>query len=267
MITIFQVLKEQIQNMHLIFRLASYEVKGKYQMHYLGVLWQFLNPAIQILIYWFVFGVGIRNGNPVGDVPFFAWLITGLIPWFFISPSVIQGSNSVYSKINLVSKMKFPVSVLPSIVIVSNVLQFMVMILVLAGVLFIYDINPGIYLLQLPYYLFALLLFLFAFTTLCSTFATIVRDFQVILQSVMRMMLYLTPILWETGQLPHLLETILKLNPLYYLIEGFRFTFLGQSWFFEDLEYTIYFWVATLLTLFFGSIMQTKFKHKFIDYI
>lgn len=264
---IYQVLKEQLQNFHLILRLSSYELKGKYQMHYLGILWQFLNPALQILIYWFVFGVGIRNGNPVGEVPFFAWLITGLIPWFFISPSIIQGSNSVYSKVNLVSKMNFPVSVLPSIVIFSNMIQLIVMLLVLGVVLFLYQINPGIYLLQLPYYLFALLLFLFAFTTLCSTISTIVRDFQVILQSVMRMMLYLTPILWETGQLPALLETILKLNPLYYLIEGFRKTFLGQGWFFGDIEYTIYFWIATLLTLFIGSVIQTKFKDKFIDYI
>jgi teichoic acid transport system permease protein len=267
MIQVLSILKEQLKNVHLIMRLSSFEMKSKYQMHYLGILWQFFNPAIQIFIYWLIFGLGIRNGHPVGDVPFFAWLIAGLIPWFFISPSIIQGSNSVYSKVNLVAKMNFPVSVLPSIVIVSNVVQLIVMLGVLGVVLFIYQLNPGMYLLQLPYYLAAMLLFLFAFTTLCSTISTIVRDFQVILQSLMRMMLYLTPILWVPGQLPELLDTILKLNPIYYLINGFRMTFLGEGWFFDDLEYTLYFWVATLSLLFIGATVQKKFKNRFIDYI
>ncbi|WP_248291892.1 ABC transporter permease, partial [Priestia megaterium] len=209
-------MQEQSSNLHLIFRLALYDIKSKYQMHYLGAVWQFLNPAIQVLLYWLVFGLGIRGGQPIDDVPFFAWLIVGLIPWFFISPVIIQGANSVYTKVNLVSKMKFPVSVLPTITIISNGLQFIVMLLVLGVIFLVYGINPGIYIVQLPYYIFSLLVFLFAFTLLFSTISTIIRDFQLVLQSVMRMMLYLLPVLWDTSKLPHLFQTILKLNPLYY---------------------------------------------------
>ncbi|NMM61037.1 ABC transporter permease, partial [Bacillus megaterium] len=211
-----RILQEQSSNLHLIFRLALYDIKSKYQMHYLGAVWQFLNPAIQVLLYWLVFGLGIRGGQPIDDVPFFAWLIVGLIPWFFISPVIIQGANSVYTKVNLVSKMKFPVSVLPTITIISNGLQFIVMLLVLGVIFLVYGINPGIYIVQLPYYIFSLLVFLFAFTLLFSTISTIIRDFQLVLQSVMRMMLYLLPVLWDTSKLPHLFQTILKLNPLYY---------------------------------------------------
>ena len=101
-----QVIKEQFSNRHLILRLASYDIKSSYQMHYLGLLWQFINPISQVLVYWLVFGIGIRGGNPVGETPFFIWLVIGLIPWFFIAPTIIQGSNSVYAKVNMVSKMK-----------------------------------------------------------------------------------------------------------------------------------------------------------------
>ena len=118
-----RILKEQSSNFHLILRLSLYDAKSKYQMHYLGAVWQFLGPAIQILLYWLVFGLGIRGGAPVHGIPFFVWLIAGLIPWFFISPSIIQGSNSVYARVSLVSKMKFPVSVLPTVTIVSNSFQ------------------------------------------------------------------------------------------------------------------------------------------------
>lgn len=264
---VLQIFKEQFNNLHLVFRLASFDIKSKYQLHYLGVLWQFIQPLTQILIYWFVFGVGIRGGDPVGEVPYFLWLITGLIPWLYINPTVIQGSNSVYSKINLVSKMNFPVSILPTITIIGNGFNFIIMTIVLLAILLMNGINPGIYLIQLPYYLLCIVALLFSLTLLFSTIATIVRDFQVALQSVMRMMLYLTPILWETGSLPKLYDTILKLNPFYYIVAGFRNVFLGSGWFYNDITYTIYFWLCIIFLLLIGSALHVKFKNKFVDYL
>jgi teichoic acid transport system permease protein len=262
-----EVFNELITNLHLIFRLAVYEIKGKYQLHYLGAAWQFLSPALQIFIYWFVFGVGIRSGHPVDGTPYFVWLLMGMIPWFFISPTIIQGSNSVFTKINLVSKMKFPVSVLPSVTIISNSFTFFVMLFILFGLLFLYGINPGIYLIQLPYYLICLYFFLYSLTLLFSTISVMIRDFQMVLQSFIRMMLYLTPILWDMSRLPDNLVSILKLNPIFYIIEGFRNTFLAREWFFDDMIYASYFWIATSLILFLGSLIHLKFRKQFVDFI
>lgn len=264
---IWQVLKEQLLNLNLIFRLGLYEGKSKYKMHYLGALWQILNPLIQIGIYWFVFGLGIRGGSPVGETPFFLWLIVALIPWLFIAPTLTQGSNSVYSKINLVSKMKFPVSVLPSIQIVANSIPFIFMLVLVIIIIFLYGVFSGIYLLQLPYYLFALYCLLFGLTILLSTLTTIIRDIQTMVQSIMRIMMYMLPILWNVNTLPEIYVTFLKLNPFFYIIDGFRYTLLGGQWFFNDLLYTLYFWLITFLILFIGSIIHLKFRHKFVDYI
>ncbi|MEH7504139.1 ABC transporter permease [Neobacillus drentensis] len=264
---VLQIFKEQVSNLHLIFRLAMYEIKGKYQMHYLGALWQFLNPLIQVVIYWFVFGMGIRGGSPIGDTPFFVWLIIGLIPWFFIAPTINQGSNSIFVKLGLVSKMNFPISVLPTINIVSNAFSFIIMLVFLGLILVIYKINPGIYILQLPYYLFSLFIFLFAITFLTSTITIVVRDFHFMLQSVMRLMLYVTPVLWDTSALPNGIETVLKLNPLYYLVEGFRNSLISDVWFFSDILYTVYFWAITLLILFIGSVLHINLRHRFVDYL
>ncbi|MBG9452165.1 Teichoic acid translocation permease TagG [Cytobacillus firmus] len=262
-----QVVKEQISNIQIVFRMAAYEVKSKNQMNYLGVLWQFLNPALQIVIYWFVFGVGIRKGLPVDNVPFLVWFIIGLIPWFFISPSIVQGSNSIYSRINLVSKMKFPVSILPTVTMIGNSFNFFIMFFLLSIILVVYQVNPGYYLIQLPYFLICLFAFLFALTLTFSTISIIVRDFQLIIQSGVRMMFFLLPILWDTSKLSHTLQTILKVNPVYYIIEGFRDTLLARRWFFEDLPYTIYFWSVTLFILIVGSIIHVKFRDKFVDYL
>ncbi|MCA1021046.1 ABC transporter permease [Halobacillus litoralis] len=267
MIPVFKIFKEQVLHFPLIWRLALYDIKGKYQMHYLGILWQFINPLIQVCVYWFVFGVGLRQGGAVGDTPFIVFLLLGLIPWFFISPTIVQGSNSVYSKVNLVSKMKFPVSVLPSITIFSNFVNFLVMLAILGLVLFIYDINAGVYLLQIPYYMLCLITFLFSFTLLSSTISAIVRDYQLMVQSLMRMLFFLTPVFWSMDYFSSDIQRFIKLNPFAYIITGFRETFLGQGWFFDDWRYMFYFWSVTLLILVVGSMLHENFKNKFVDYL
>lgn len=264
---IFEVLKEQIQYISLIFKMAKYDTKSKYQMHYLGIVWQFIMPLVQIGVYWFIFGVGIRDRAPIGDTPFLVWLIAGLIPWFFISASVIQGSNSVYAKINIVSKMKFPVSVLPSISIASNFFNFMIMLVFAQIVMLINGVYPTAYLAQLLYYVFATIVLVFSLTLLFSTLSTVVRDFQNILQSAMRLLFFLTPILWDPSRLPDLYHNLLKLNPFYYLVTGFRETFLSEGWFFESITYGLYFWTFIGMTLLLGSYLHLKFRDRFIDYI
>lgn len=263
----WQVLKEQFFHFNLIFRLSSYEEKGKYTMHYLGALWQLLNPFIQIGVYWLIFGLGIRKGSPVDGTPFFLWLIIGLVPWLYISRTITQATNSIYAKVNLVSKMHFPVSVLPTIKIVGNSISFIPMILISICIALFYGIFSGIYLIQLVYYLLCLYVFLFAVTLLLATLTTIIRDIQMMVQSIVRLMMFFLPIVWNIGNFPQLFVNILKLNPLFYIIEGFRYSILGGKWFFEDLSYTSYFWSMTLLLLTIGSYLHIKFRSKFVDYL
>lgn len=264
---VFSILREQIQYIPLIFKMAKYDTKSKYQMHYLGILWQFIMPIIQVGIYWFIFGIGIRSGEPVGDIPFIVWLIAGLIPWFFIGPTITQASNSVYSKINLVSKMKFPVSILPTITIVSNTFNFFIMLAVAQIIMMINGVYPTIQTIQLIYYIFASFALVYALSLLFSTLSTIARDFQSMLQSVIRLLFFVTPILWDPSRMPDVYHNILKLNPFYYVITGFRSSYLSEGWFFDNLAYGLYFWSFVLLTLLIGSFMHIRFRSKFIDYI
>ncbi|WP_226670841.1 ABC transporter permease [Metabacillus litoralis] len=266
---VIEILSEQFKHINLIYRMSRFEVKGAYQNHYLGTLWQFLNPIIQIMIYWIVFGIGIRGGQPVGEIPYILWLLMGLIPWFFISPSMIQGSNSIHQKVSLVSKMNFPVSLLPTIKIVSNSINFLVLMVILIALLLLSGVPVTIHWIQIFYYFICTIIFIFAFSLFSSTISTIIRDYQTFLSSMMRMLLYLSPILWnpESRNVPEILSNILKLNPIYYLIDGFRDSFLGEGWFFEDPTYTLYFWVFTLILLFFGAKLHMRFRENFVDYL
>lgn len=267
MSSILTLMKEQLVHLQLIFRIGLYETKSQYQMHYLGRIWQFLNPLILIGVYWVVFGLGIRGGSPVGETPFFLWLLAGLIPWLYISPTVAQASNSIHSKIAMVSKMNFPVSVLPTIKIFSNSISFFILLLTTICISILYENFSGFYFVQLPYYLFSMYILIYAITILTSSLSTIVRDVQNIVQAIMRIMFFLLPIVWNVESLPESLVTFLKLNPFYYLIEGFRHSLIGGEWFFDDITYTIYFWLLTMMILLIGSNVHLKFRSKFVDYL
>src|SRR5699024_2030144 len=264
---ILDILREQKKHLSLILKMARYDTKSQFQMHYLGIVWPFLMPIIQVGVYWFIFGVGIRSRAPIGDTPFSVWLIAGLVPWFFITSSIIQVANSVYAKVSIVSRMKFPVSVLPSVSIASNGFNFIIMLLVGQIVMIINGVYPTLQIIQLVYYIFATLALVFSLALLFSTLSTVVRDFQNILQSAMRLLFFLTPILWDPSRLSDFYHNLLKLNPFYYLINGFRESFLSEGWFFYNITYGMYFWIFVGTTLLLGSYLHMKFRDRFIDYI
>ncbi|WP_071460845.1 ABC transporter permease [Bacillus massilinigeriensis] len=262
------VLKEQIENFYLVRRLSLYEVKSQNNNNYLGALWEILNPGIQIAIYWFVFGFAIRGEErSVHGIDFFPWLLSGIILWFFINPAMTQGSRSIYTRIKIISKMSFPVSVIPTYVIFSKLYSHLLLLAISIVLLQFLGYPVSVYYLQLPYFLFATIVLIVSISLLTSTLATIVRDVQMVVQSVMRMLLYLTPILWERD-LGGFLNVVMKLNPFYYLVEGYRASLLYKQWFiYTHWEFTLYFWAVVLFFFIIGSSVHTKFRKHFVDYL
>lgn len=269
----WKVIKEQIDHFYLVRRLSLYELKNKNKNNYLGMIWEVLNPAIQILIYWFVFGLLLsREDVTMGGepVPFIAWLLGGFFLWTFFFQSTIQGSKSIYSRLRMLSKMNFPMSIIPSYIIFS---QFYVHVTMVGISIILYQIMGfyiNIYYLQLIYFIFAALCLLFAISLITSTISTIVRDFHMLLNSTLRMFLYISGVLWPLSKLeefPWLLN-IMQLNPLYYLIQGYRAAFFGTEWFFiTNWQLTLYFWFVVFLLLIIGASMHVRFRKHFIDFL
>ncbi|TWT07171.1 ABC transporter permease [Planococcus sp. CPCC 101016] len=262
------VLKEQVKFFYLVKRLSVYELRSLTRGNYLGAAWEIINPAIQILIYWFVFGFGIRQREAIGDIPYFQWMFAGILVWFFINNSIMKSSKSIYSKIRMLSKMNFPMSVIPNYTIFAQFYPHLVLLAV--GMVFLQFLGypVSIYYLQLPIYIIGLLLFLFSFSLITSTLSTIIRDVQMLLQSVMRMLLYLSPILWPPTLLPDSWQPYMKLNPFYYVIEGYRYSLLGEGWYFlENPIYTLYFIGIVAITFLVGAYLHVKFRSQFIDFL
>ena len=268
------ILKEQFENFNLVRRLSLYELKSKNKSNLLGMLWEIINPLIQILVYWFVFGsimqrADIQMSNQ--SIPYIAWLIVGYVLWIFFFQSTIQGSNSIYTRLGMLSKMKFPMSAIPSLVIISQLYVHIAMLLLATVILQFMGIFINIYYLQLIYFCFATICLLFGLALITSTLSTIVRDVHMFLNAALRMFLYISPVLWPISHFidyADWLVIIIKMNPLYYLIEGYRAAFFGTGWYFiENWEYTLYFWIIVIVIFIFGAMLHTKFRRHFIDFL
>ena len=266
---IIEVIKEQFNSFGIIRRVSKYEDKATYQSHYLGLIWQFLNPLIQIAIYYLIFGLGLNQGRTIHGVPYIVWMLIGIIPWFFISKSILGGSDSVYKKVNLVSKMKFPISILPSINMMGNIVSYWWMMLILLLVMFFIGLWPTIYWVQYIYYFVCMIAFLFAIGILNSTITVLIRDYHIMLQSIMRLLFYISGAIWniENQNLPVWLVKLIQLNPIYYVISGFRDSFLSQEWFWQKPTLTLIFWGSVLIILLVGTHVHMKFRSRFVDFI
>lgn len=266
--SILFVLKENLENLYRIKSITKYELKSDVRDTKLGFLWNILNPLIQICTYWIVFGIGIRSGKSVGDVPFLPWMIVGMAVWFFVSPCITQGVGCIYSKRNIITKMKFPVSILPTTVVTKETVNHLSMLVVLFVLLMFWGYYPSIHWLGIIYYMFCAFCFCVALNTITSVLNMFTRDVSKLVKACMRMLLYLTPILWTTENIAishPFLTNLLKLNPLYYIVEGYRGAILFADGFWNHPTLTIYFWTLTIVMYCVGSTLMYKFRSRFID--
>lgn len=258
---------EIITNWLRMYRLANYDLKAKNKGTFFGFLWNFLNPALQIFVYWFVFAIGLRVTSPMEGVPYVIWMIVGIIPWFSISTAIMSASTSIIVSGNIIKTLKFPLAIIPTKAVISNTISNLwAMLIVLIIVLFS---GTGFtwHILQLPYYIVCTTLLLTGISLITSSITVIIRDFTPVLNAVMRLLFYVTPVLWATDSLAPQLLFIMKLNPFYYLINGYRESILWGVAIWEHPAQTAYFWLLTIFAYVLGCVMHTRLRRKFIDLI
>jgi len=261
---LFEFLKDIYKNRALLLSLTKNEFKQKYLGNFLGAAWAFIQPTATILIFWFVFQVGFKS-KPVGDYPFILWLIAGMLPWFFFADTLANATNSVLANSFLVKKVVFRVSLLPIISILTTLLVHLFFILFMFAMFIYYGYYPNIYWLQVFYYLFALIVLLLGISWITSSVVVFFRDMGQIIAMIIQFGFWLTPIFWSIDMIPKQYHWIIKLNPLVYIIEGYRDSMIYHKWFWEHPGETIYFWSFTIAIFIIGSITFKRLRPHFAD--
>ncbi|QDV91304.1 Teichoic acid translocation permease protein TagG [Phycisphaerae bacterium RAS2] len=249
----------------LLYELTKNDFRGRYLGSALGIVWALVQPIVTLLIMWFVFARIYKSGQ-VSDKPFVLWLMAGIIPWYFISESMSGGTNSIVEKSFLVSKVAFRVSILPIVKISSamviHLFFFAIMIVILAA----YGFPPDRYYLQIPYFWFATIIFLLGISWITAALTVFFRDVSYFVSVVLQFLFWLTPIFWSPEMVhDEKLRMLLKLNPLQYLVEGYRGCVIYQRWFWEPYKSMIYFWIVTALLFFGGAVIFRRLRPHFGD--
>lgn len=277
MLKIITILKEILSHLSLIWTVARYNNKAALQGHYFGLIWEFLNPLIEITLNWFVFSA-IRNRRPLYfggygpeyEVPFLAWMLVGMAAWRLMNRSTLSASQSVQKKIKLVSKMQFPISTLPAMEIAGKTTAYFVTLGIVIIILLFNGITPTIYWLQAIYYWFAMFVFIYFLALLNSTLTITFRDYYEVLHPTMRLLFWFSGVVWrldEMAMIPSWFVRAMDLNPFSYIITGFRNAFLSGDFFWQHWETTAFFWLLILLIAIISSHLHLKLRAKFIDLV
>lgn len=257
-------IRNLITNRLLIWKLAKSDFKNRYLGSYLGITWGFIQPAITILIYWFVFQIGFKS-VPVEDFPFVLWLLAGIVPWFFIAESLTSTTNSIVENSFLVKKMVFQVNILPVIKIVSALAVHLFFILVLFLMYFIYGYDINVHHLQVLYYLFCTIMLVLSISFITSSLNVFLKDTGQFVTMIIQIFFWVTPIFWSLNIVPEKYRIFLKMNPVYYIVEGYRDTFIYQKWFWHHPFLTPYFWFVVIILTIIGVKLFKKLQVHFAD--
>ena len=151
--SIAYVLRENFTNIYRIFAIAKYEILAESRDSKLGFFWNFANPVIQVLTYWLVFGVILSGRSDQDGVPFICWLLGGMVVWFFVSPCITNGCNAIYAKKDIITKMKFPVSILPATVVFKELFNHFCLMAIVVTLFAVFGYYPSLHWVGLLYYM------------------------------------------------------------------------------------------------------------------
>lgn len=258
------ILGGTVREYRLLFSLAFKDFQRKFAGSYFGTAWAFIQPILTMVIYWVVFQYAFKSQD-VGDVPFILWFMAGMIPWLYISEAIQITGNTFLEYSYLVKKVIFNIDILPLVKIISSFLIHCFFLGFLLVLCFIFGKTPSIYIIQLPYYLLCLIIFVYGIGMLTSSIMIFFRDLGQIISILLLAGMWATPIAWNINIFPEKVQMILKLNPFFYLVEGYRDAFVMKQWFWEKPYLTAYFWGVTLIVLFAGLFVYNRLKPYFSD--
>jgi lipopolysaccharide transport system permease protein len=257
-------IRELFSRRNVLYELTKRDFKSVYLGSYLGIVWAFLLPLANVFIFWFVFQIGFRS-RPVENFPYVLWYISGLIIWNFFSDSVNNGMNSVVQNAFVIKKVSFSIGILPIVKILSAFIIHLFFIGLVIVLLAIYGHNPSIYYLQIIYYLFSTFVFVLGISWITSSVVIFFRDLRQIVSIFMQFGFFLTPIFWNLKILPERYHIFMKFNPVYYIVEGYRDSFITRVWFWEHWGMSLYFWFVTTIVFALGAVVFRRLRPHFAD--
>ena len=219
---VVDALRELYRYRVLVVSLVTRELKARYRGSLLGFLWTVLNPLLLMAVYALVFRYYIRF-----DVEnYTVFLLCGILPWIYFSTSLSEGTNSILAGGSLITKSLFPPQVLPTVTVLSQLVNYVLSLPILLFFILLYDIPLHATLLAMPAILALQTLFTWGFVMALAALNVHFRDIQHILGNLLLLWFFLCPIIYPAAQIPEGLRFLQYLNPIGLMIETYHGIFL-----------------------------------------
>ena len=209
-------------------------MREQYAGSLLGIIWSVIQPALLILLYWWVFSRILRIRIPLGDtgeIPFIVFLLSGLLPWFAFQEGIIKGSGAVIARRDLVKKVSIPVHIFPLAAIVAAFLSHTIGFALFLLIYFLWQWQVTIAQVSAILVLMALQMAVVAgISLLCAAIMVYLRDIAQVINLLLMTVFYTAPILYPLSIVPENLQTLVYLNPFATFAIAYRGVILQDVW-------------------------------------
>jgi len=230
-------LRNLVERRSLLEQLVRRDFEQRFVGSAVGWIWGLIHPLVLLVCWWFVFVKVLRlrpDGAVTDNYPLF--LFAGMLPWLLFSDTVQRSATAMLDQSNLITKTVFPSEILPVSVFLSSVVSHLLavaLMVVAAGVM----LNQiSIFLVLLPVYVFVLGLFAVGVGWIVASLHVFQRDTAQVMSVVLQFWFWLTPIFFMEGKYPQKARILLTLNPMNYLVRGYRQMLLTSTWGWTDLR-------------------------------
>jgi len=216
-------LQQLLRYRALITSLVARDLRARYRGSVLGFFWSFVNPLLLLLVYTFVFTVVLPGARGQGLEPYALFIFCGILPWTWFSSSLLDASNVLIAGGNLIKKVLFPAEVLPIVNVLAGLVHFALGLPILAAFLAYYRTPVAVLdLLWLPVVVFVQLLLTTGLALLVSALAVHFRDVRDLLQNLLTLWFFATPIIYPLERVPDAMRWWLNLNPFTHLAVAYQ---------------------------------------------
>ena len=249
----------------LIYELTRRDFKVKYSANIFGFSWAVIEPLAMMVILWFVFTY-LRAGKST-TVPYSLFLLSGIIAYDYFNKTINSTVKSIKSYGFLIQKVNFRMAVIPIVKIFSEIFIHMIVLLIVIIIMLFSRVGFSFYWFQIFYYMIAATILLIGISWATSSIALFFPDISYIITISMRLAFFFTPIFWTPDNLSAKFAFIVRLNPLYYIVNGYRDSLLYHIGFWEKPLETLYFWILILVFLTIGVWVFKRLRPHFADVI
>lgn len=255
------LLKNLYEYRELLKTNVKKDIRGKYKGSFLGVLWSFLNPLLMVAVYAIVFPYIMR----VKTENYLQYLICGVIPWNFFTTVMNIGMGSIKNNASIIKKVYFPREILPISASLSGLVNFMISCIIILIFCLLGGLGVSFHLILLPIIALFQLVLQTGLVLGLSAINVYVQDTEYIIQFIINMLFYGTPILYPVTLFPEGLRFLLYINPFTHIVTAYRDIFMYHTM--PDIYSLLYVFVVAGICFILGILIFRKLEKGFAEEI